>query len=260
MNSTPQQVPSAQANYSAVPNSALLQAAGPQASANLGNVNTQNQVNYAVGSGQLQQGYLQGEAGFQQQGLNLQGADLQTQIAALQRQFGLLPQYNTLQQQLFGLQGGSLQEQEQKARIAEAEQKKGLMGSAAASGSVTTEGTRQGLGDIEQQLQFALQDIDRSRQQLDISKQQYGLGYNEKVANLQDQQKYLDTQSKRLGISQEELQFRLQKSLDQLGLSTQLNVSDLLAAGADLNNGLYSPAQSLLSSVFAGAGIPGYGQ
>lgn len=242
------------------PNPALLNSAGQQAVTNAGNAQTTNQINYTLGSGQLQQGYLTGEAGFQQAGLGLQGQDLATQIAALQRQFGLLPQYNSLQQQLFGLQGGSLQEQEDKARRAAAEQKTSLMGSEAAAGAVTSEGSKRGQADIEQQLTWALQDIDRSRQQLDISKQQYGLGYNEKVANLQDQQKYLDTQSKRLGISQEELQFRLQKSLDQLGLSTQINVSDLLQAGSDLNNGLYSPAQQLLSSVFAGAGIPGYGQ
>lgn len=235
---------------------ALLPMAGPAlagADAQIGN--SSNMLGQLLAGQQYQGGLLQqqGNNALASLGIGQEGLQLQRDI--LGRQQGLLPQQNALQQQLYGLNsqaiGANRSQLEQLYNLGRDDlarqhgdvmfnnrnQVQNFRGQTAAQGAMVTPGAQRGyetlahqlqssLGDLASQgkrqdinYQGQLGDINRAGEQQNINKQQYGLNYEEQLAQQKDQAKNLDLLAKQHGLSKEEIQNRTDQALAQLGLN-----------------------------------------
>ncbi len=202
-------------------------------------------VGWDLGLLQQQQGFTDTQA--QQAFANAQGR-LGIQRGALGREATALPQEHNLANQLLGLSGQDLGLQRQQLGIRgqslditqQGEQqaadvaKRGAWSSGTARGATNTQGFRQGLGDINTNLQNQLAQLGLSRQ---------GLG-------LQGQG--LDIQGQRLGIEQQ--QSNLNYGLQQGSLADQL--AGLNISGTEIGQQLANSQQgSAINALTGGANV-----
>jgi hypothetical protein len=195
----------------------------------------QDQLNQLWAGNSLQGQQLQQQNQFSLQNLGLDQSQLGIQQGALGRQNALLPQQYALQTQGFDLSQQGIQN-------SAAQQTRGLNSAQTARGAYTSIGANQGRQDIQTQLQQNLAN-------LGLQRQGAALNYKEQQAQNADSQKQLDIQSKRLGISKDELNSRLQNALQQLGISGQINADQMWSEFNKVQNGEWSPFGSILSDV-----------
>jgi len=191
---------------------------------------------------QLSGGLQQQEAGFQQQGNLLSGQSLGIQQGALQRQMGLLPQQYGLQ-----TQGFDLSQAQQQANAAN--QMTDLNNQLSASGSFTNPGSTDQRNRINQNLQFGLQ-------QLGLQRQGAQLNFAEQQAAQKDASAELGIQSKRLGISEQEISTRLDNALQQLGISGQVDKNQVLQAINQVRQGEATQLAPILGDLANASGMP----
>lgn len=209
------------------------------------------------------------QANWQLQGLGLDRQSLGVQQGALSRQMALLPQQYGLQQQGFdiqgqqlGVQGQRLDEQTKESWQNAAQQQRGLKSNATSSGTWNMPGTSQGFADIKTGLQNALTNIGFGRQDLALNQRQLGLNrqgaaltFQEQQAQQQDSQKMLGIQSQRLGLSEDEVRGRLQNALNQIGISNQVSVDQLLSEQYKVQQGGLSPLSQLFGDIYSAGGV-----
>lgn len=225
----------------------------------------ENQINNQIGFQGLQSNLATNvanqNAGFSMRDIGLSREGLNVQQGTLARQMGLLPQEYGLQQQQFDVQGKRLDEQTTESWLGAGEQQRAAKGAGIAQGNLMLPGAAQQRADIGQHLKNALTNIGFSREDLGINRQQAALEFQEKQAQQQDANKMLGIQAKKLGLSEEEVSARLKNTLDQIGISNQVSVSQLLGELYKVEQGgvsIYSPLFAALQQ--AGAiSIPGQG-
>lgn len=105
-----------------------------------------------------------------------------------------------------------------------------FMGGQAARGATHTEGTTRTLGDFQRGRWRGIENLNLDRAQLARA-------------------------AKNLGMQDEELGIRLDRSIEQLGLSASLQAQDILQAINDVEAGRFNPLSSLLGQVYALSGI-----
>ena len=214
----------------------------------------QNQglIDYQIANAQLLASqnaqYAQQETGFQQQLLGLSQQGLGIQQGALQRQQVLDPKLYGIEQQQYGLSAQQIAQSRADIQRQGAQQVHGEISSNAASGNLFTAGGREGLANTRANIASALKSNDIQRQGLGLSEKQSALTFNEQMAALRDQQKNLNLTAQRYGISAEELQARLQNSLQNInegnistilgyqqeGLQNSLQLGQILTSGLPL--------------------------
>lgn len=202
----------------------------------------QNQLALIMGGYTNQSDYLNQQAGFDTQNLNLTQQQYGIQEGGLNREATLLPQLNAIAQQQYDLQT-------QQANQSAQQQTRGSNSAATASGAYTSIGHNQQLGDIQSQLQNSLQNIG-------LQRQQHNLSYEEQLAALGDSRKQLGIMESRLGISRDEITARLQNGLNQLGLSSAMSVDQLVGELGKIESGDYSLVSSLMGDFASLTGIP----
>jgi len=207
----------------------------------LGNQDIQQQM-----QAQLQGQNLQQESGFSLANLGLDVNQLGVQQGTLTRQEALLPQQYGLQTQGFDLS-------QQAAQYGAMQNMRNLNSSATASGAFTAAGTNASRGDINEQLQNTLAN-------LGLQRQGAALNFEESKAQQQDAQKQLDIQSKRLGISGDEIKSRLDNALQQLGISSQISSEQILAEQGKVAQGIPSAYEPLFADLYSMIGSPIGGQ
>lgn len=208
----------------------------------------QAQANIITGPGgqqdlTLQQLALQGsqasqEAGFAQQALGFQAADLGIERNLLTQQYGPDPSkaLGGFSGQQQALTAAEQQLQNQQARRA-------LLGGAAASGATETSGARQNWSDLMAQYGF--------------QQKQLALSGKEQQAQAVAAEQRLNNTGAQLGLSGQEIKARLSNSLASLGLQGQMDANSFLAAVDQLQQGVISgPFAQVIADVLQGAGIP----
>jgi hypothetical protein len=176
---------------------------------------------------------------LQSTGLSREG--LGVQQSALARQMGVLPQQYGIQQSQFGLQ------ERQSWENAAASQRQSKS-QEVTSGIQGGEGPSQQRADIKLNLQNALEGIGYQRQQADLN-------FKEQQAQQKDSSKMLGIQAKRLDLSEDEIRGRLQNALNQIGISNQISVDQLLAEQYKVQQGMLSPLQGLFGDLYSIGGI-----
>jgi hypothetical protein len=182
------------------------------------------------------------EEGWGERGIGLSREQLGNQQNALARQMNLLPQQYELQKQGFDI----TQRGEQESTNLSAYR---LNNQAAAAGAYTAAGTNVERTGLQQNLQNQFG-------QLDLQRQDAALTFQERQAQQQDAQKQLGIAAKRLDLSEEELRGRLQNTLSSLGIQHQISVDQLMAEAAKINEGRYSPIQSLIGVLMSQMNLP----
>lgn len=270
----------------------LLPMAGPAiagADAQIGN--SSNMLGQLLAGQQYQGGLIQqqGQTSLAGLGLSQEGLGLQRDI--LGRQQGLLPQQNALQQQLYGLNSQANQanrsQLEQLYSLGKDDlnrsqadfmsnnrnQVANFRGQTAAQGATVTPGASQGYTTLANQLQSGLADIssqgkrqdigyqgqlgdiNRAQQQQDINKQQYGLNYEEQLAQQKDQAKNLDLVAKQHGLSKDEIMNRTDQALAQLGLSGMLTSGQIFSSIISAQNGKFDALTPILGAIYQYIGL-----
>ncbi len=217
-----------------------------------------SQQQYGLNTQQAQQDY-----GFGMANLGIQQGQQGIEMGALQRQAGLIPQYQDLANQGFGLQRTQAQEsagnQTRDVWLNTASQQRGLNSNLTSSGAYTSVGGDQqrsdiatrgtnAVGDIQQQLQNSLQGIG-------IQQQQSNLNFTEQIASNKDSQAQLGLMSKQLGISAQEISTRLQDTLAQLGLSNQITGDQFFQEIANIQNGQFGPLTNIVTGILSQSGL-----
>lgn len=177
--------------------------------------------------------------GLERLGISREGLGIQQ--GALARQNLISPEQHRLAME-------ALAQREQEAWHGAQGQQRQLSSQATTSGNLQSQGAREGFGNIQQQLEFGLKDIGRSREGENLQ-------FNERQAGLADQKKSLDLAAKGLDIDGRELATRTQRALQQLGLQTSLSVQDVTRAINDLNAGRYNPLQAMLGTIYQASGV-----
>jgi hypothetical protein len=194
-----------------------------------------DQLNNLWAGNNYQGQLLQQQNQFSLQNLGLDTQSLGIQQGALGRQQALLPQQYALQTQGFDLSQQGIQN-------SAAQQTRGLNSSQTARGAYTSIGANQGRQDIQTQLQQNLAN-------LGLQRQGAALNFQEQQAQNADSEKQLDIQSKRLGISKDELSARLNNALAQLGISGQVSANQLLQGFSQAASGEFTPLNNILPDV-----------
>lgn len=215
---------------------------GPnQAIANQQTGNLQDQMALIMAGGDLQSQMAQQAADFSLAGLGLQQQNLGINQDALNRQAALLPQQFALTNQGYDLQ-------EEQSKYGAGVSRRNLDNSYTARGAYTSEGANAGRGDIQSQLDFALRGIGLNRQGSELSHQ-------EQMAQLGDAQKQLGISAKQLGLNGDEIRARLQNALQQIGISSMMNVDQLLAEMYKVQQGQVSPISGLFGDIYSLSGV-----
>lgn len=214
--------------------------------ANAGFLTAQTQL----GQTEASQGYQNtlAQLGLQQQGAEIQGG-------ALARQGALLPQEKALQEQLFGISGQALTNEQANAQYEAQRSTQNFQGSEAAQGAFYTPGEKLGEQDIQQQLSQTLQSIGLSRQQLGVQESQYGLSYNEQLAQLQDAIKNLGLTlgpGGYLQLARQQAGENLANTQTGLGLSEAAGLYNYGNAGAQAG----AAAAGVYNQAMAGVAFP----
>jgi hypothetical protein len=110
--------------------------------------------------------------------------------------------------------------------------------------SLTEQMAKLGLGYGEQQAALA-----DSWAKLQIQHKSQNLTYGEQQAQLQDRYKNLDIAAQRLGLSRQDLEFRTQNALAQLGINDANTANDYAQGLADLAAGRISDQANLASQI-----------
>jgi hypothetical protein len=151
--------------------------------------------------------------------------------------------------QQFGLQNQGFDLAQQQANYGAMTGMRDLNSSQTARGAFTSGGANAHRGDINQNLAFQTQGIGLQRQGA-------GLNFKENQAQQQDAQKQLDIQSKRLGISGQEIKSRLDNALAQLGISSQVSANQILREAGKVQQGMISPYSGFFGDLSSIMGIP----
>lgn len=189
----------------------------------------------------LQQGEAQSNYGFSMRDLGIQQGQLDIEQGALNRRLPYLSAQHGLSQQGFD-------EQLAQAQAGFDQSTRGLMSSQTARGAVGSVGHIQHEGDLKQQLAFQQQTIGRERAGENLS-------YNEQVASTQDSQKQLGLMSQRLGLSKDEIAYRLNDTMQQLGLNGLMSTESLLQQMGQVQAGAFSPISSILGMIYQMSGL-----
>lgn len=189
----------------------------------------------------LQRMAAQQGAGFQQAQLGLSGEQLGIEQGANARQAALLPQLHDLV-----LQGFTQQEQEAWRNTQASQQD--LDSQLGARGAFTSIGGNRSRDRIQQSLSDTLSNINRTREQSNLQ-------FNEQVAQNKDAAAQLNIMQKNLGLSGEEINSRLSTTLAQLGLSGQMTTAQLLGELGKVQQGQYSPIQSIIGDIYSISGL-----
>lgn len=216
-----------------------LQKNGPQiASGAVQDTNIRNQQMLNQLLAQINSQYATQEAGFQQQNVALseqqlgiqrgQLARLQTEYPAL---FKLQQQQNTLTDQGYAQQIGDVNRNF-------AYNVAGSTSGAAGAGTLFTGGHRADINQLRADRGSQLHTIGRERQSLKLSEQSEFIQFQEQMSGLKDQSKNLDILAQRYGISKQEIQARLQNTLNQMNVSSQMTASDLAQQLAQTDIGM----------------------
>lgn len=226
-------------------NSGVMQPTEQLANQQLGTI--QDQIAQAFAGGDLSSQLAQQEAGFSQQGIGLQQQQLGVREAALARQMGLLPQQYDITKSNYDIQ-------EQQLRYGADVATRNVNSGATARGAYTAIGTNQARGDIQSQLGFNLGLLGNQRKSSQLS-------FQEQQAQQQDAQKMLNIQSQQLGLSSQEVQARLQNALNQIGISANVSVDQLLSEAYKVQQGEISPIAGLFGDIYqlSGVTLPGAG-
>jgi hypothetical protein len=191
--------------------------------------------------GGLQSDIAKQGAGWQLQDIGLSREGLGVQQGALARQMSLLPQQYGLQQQGFDI---TQKQEQQNADISQ----RNANEQAAARGAYTSVGANWARGDISQNLQNQFG-------QLGVQRQQAALNFKEQQAQQKDANSMLGIQVKKLGLSEEDVRGRLPNALDQIGISSQISVDQLLSEQYKTQQGMLSPLQGLFGDLYSMGGI-----
>lgn len=219
-----------------------LLASAPQQQAISNNVTSYLQQLDLIGANQrAETGYINQDDALGRERLGLSREGLGIQRGALGRQAVLDPRLHQLNLDQLAQQG------EQNIFGSE-QQNRQLSSQATTAGSLQSVGARQGFSDIAKQLEFGQRDVLRGTQRENLT-------FEERQAQLKDQNKQLDLAAKGLDIDGKELQNRTSRALQQLGLSSALSTQDVIRAINDLNAGRYNPIQGILGTLYQASGI-----
>lgn len=214
----------------------------------------QNQMGLTGLQSDLASQLQQQQAGWGLQGIGLQREGLGVQQGTLSRQMELLPQQYGLQQQGFDIQGQQLGLGKAEIMTNAAKQRRQLEHQLVSSGMAAPEANAQ-RGDILQQRAFGLFGNQLQQNQLGVTRQQAALNFKEQQAQQQDAQKMLGIHSKQLNLSEDEIKGRLQNALNQIGISNQVSVDQLLSEMYKVQQGEISPLQGLFGDLYSIGGI-----
>lgn len=253
--------------------------------------NSIGQVGQLAAYGDMQSGLInqQLQTQLSRLGIQQQGQGLDQDI--LNRQLGLLPKQDALQQQLYGMNNQAINENISNTKATHGlnladivaqrndlfrsyeNTKQNLTGQAAAQGAINTSGYNRQQGDLATQLQNSLEglarsgqredigynsdinSLNRSLQQQDINKQQYGLNYAEQQAQLADKQKNLDLVAKSNNLDKDELENRTQQALAQLGLSQAVSTSQIYESIINAQKGKFDALTPILGYLYQYIGV-----
>lgn len=162
--------------------------------------------------------------------LGLSGAMAGIQRGQLNQDAGMDRQRLGLQRALLGDQKKALGRTEEDINYNADRQIENFMGGQAARGASQTQGTRRGVGDFERQRWRGIENLNLDRNQLARA-------------------------ATNLGLDEQELGTRLDRALEQLGLSQALEAQDILQAITDVEAGRFNPISQLLGAVYQLSGV-----
>lgn len=251
----------------------------------LSDANYQNQLGYLGQDRRLQQeayGLQDQDRQLQSQDFNRQGRyldedlqrafrDLNLDIADFNRLAPLYSQRDALQEQLYGLQEGQINESANR-------QQRAQISNATARGALGSVGFGTAMNDISEDKAGALEalGINRSQYGLNAKERQAQLesdaqrfrlrgddtykNYNRNVENLNAAIERFNQQTKQLGLSRREAESRIDRAIEQLGISNLANREEILAAMFQTDMAaMQRIPMDVLNAVRQLSGIPGVG-
>lgn len=216
-----------------------------------------------------QRGFIDARAGLDQQGLANNRGDLDARGRYLDSQFStdaqgnnldlgevfrqqqLLPEYERMANEAFGLQESDLRRLNLRAL-------EGENSAAVAKGAIGSTGHASSVNDLNSDLRSALSGLGQEKEKTKLSFEQKRLGLQDAAdkgalgykslenkfqydkAQLASAQQQLDIEAKKIGINADEARARIQNAIDQLGIGTIADANAILLEMNKVDQGLLS--------------------
>lgn len=188
------------------------------------------QLGYGDAQYGMDVGNLNQNAALDRARLGLQQNNIGVDRDAIGRQLGVSDQLQALANQLFGLNGDTLDANVRTAGRGFDNAQRSAVSSRVANGGVGSVGMRQDLTEIGAQRGDTFGQFLRDRAGLGVQQQQSDINFKEDKAKLNDRLKALDNEAGKLGIDRKQLETNLQQGLAKLGVDHLFSTNDLIDA------------------------------